>query len=217
MKQKISFYWYQSQWYFIIRFLSVFIALYGAFQFFIGIAAPGGTLHNDFIEQYFNLVQYYTDVLIHFVIQVLHWKGITAYPVGASAIRTTGSGGVNVGFDCLGLGVISIWVAYVVAHKLSFLQKTLWVLIGVFILYLLNISRISLLVMAYEYQWNDWKKLGLDHHTLYNIVSYILMFAMAWLFVEKAVKNKVEAKTEVETKAEDEDKVEDKVETEVEV
>jgi exosortase/archaeosortase len=84
----------------------------------------------------------------------------------------------------------------------------LWVLIGVFILYLLNISRISLLVMAYEYQWNDWKKLGLDHHTLYNIVSYILMFAMAWLFVEKAVKNKVEAKTEIE------DKVEDKVEIE---
>jgi hypothetical protein len=61
--------------------------------------------------------------------------------------------------------------------------------------------------MAYEYQWNDWKKLGLDHHTLYNIVSYILMFAMAWLFVEKAVKNKVEAETK--------DKVETEVETEV--
>jgi hypothetical protein len=54
--------------------------------------------------------------------------------------------------------------------------------------------------MAYEYQWNDWKKLGLDHHTLYNIVSYILMFAMAWLFVEKAVRIKVEveAKAKVE-------------------
>jgi exosortase/archaeosortase family protein len=212
--KKLFYYWNESPWFFTIRFIVLFTALYGGFQFFIGIAAPGGTLHNDFIEQYFNLVQYYTDVLIHFVIQVLHWKGITAYPVGASAIRTAGSGGVNVGFDCLGLGVISIWVAYVVAHKLSFLQKTLWVLIGVFILYLLNISRISLLVMAYEYQWNDWKKLGLDHHTLYNIVSYILMFVMAWLFVEKAVKNKVEAKTEAETKAEDEDKVE--VETEIE-
>ena len=80
----------------------------------------------------------------------------------------------------------------------------LWVLIGVFILYLLNISRISLLVMAYEYQWNDWKKLGLDHHTLYNIVSYILMFAMAWLFVEKAVKNKNKVETEVKAKVENE-------------
>jgi hypothetical protein len=32
------------------------------------------------------------------------------------------------------------------------------------------------------------------------------MFAMAWLFVEKAVKNKVEVETEIEVEIEDEEK-----------
>jgi len=195
MINKIRFYWFESSWYFIIRFLFLFSLLYGIFQFFIGIAAPGGTLHNDFIEANFNLVQYYTDLLIRFVIHVLKWKGIVAFPFGNSSIRTMGHGGVNVGFDCLGLGVISIWIAYVVAHKLTIYKKILGVLFGFLVLYFLNISRIALLVMAYEYHWTDWKKLGLDHHTLYNIVSYIFIFFMGWYFVIKVVKKHTVIKT----------------------
>ena len=188
MINTLRYYWYESSWYYIIRFLFLFSMLYGIFQFFIGIAAPGGTLHNDFIEAHVNLVQYYTDVLIRIVVYILNQTGITAYPYGLSAIRTMGRGGVNVGFDCLGLGVISIWIAYVVAHKLPIWRKILAVSVGIVILYFLNVSRISLLVIAYEYHWTDWKKLGLDHHTLYNIVSYIFMFFMGWYFVVKVVK-----------------------------
>ena len=199
--KKLLYYWNESPWFFTIRFIVLFTLLYGGFQFFIGIAAPGGTIHSAFMEQYVNLVQYYTNLLVNSVIEAAKLFDISAYPFGLSGIRTLGKGGVNVGFDCLGIGVISIWLAYVVAHQLRTKSKLLWSIGGVLILYILNVARITLLVASVEFHWTDWKKLGLDHHTLYNIVSYIAMFFMAWIFVVTGVKAKDEAEIEIKDEA----------------
>lgn len=47
-------------------------------------------------------------------------------------------------------------------------------------LWLINVLRISLLLIAFDKHWSI--PFNMDHHTLFNIVAYILIFGMIWFF-----------------------------------
>lgn len=108
------------------------------------------------------------------------------YPVdqlSPTHLYVRGGRGVNVGYDCLGYGITSFWIAFVFANAGSWKKKGAWMLGGAVFLWFINVLRISLVLVATNRNWKF--PLGWDHHTWFNIVSYSMIFLMMWLYDKK--------------------------------
>lgn len=178
MFQKLTYIYTQSSWSFLARFCTLFGVLYATSEALIGLAAPGGIFHLTFIEQVFNPIQIYTDFLRESVIKLLHLVQIEGVKYKTTSVKTNMIT-INIGYSCLGLGLMSFWTAFIGAH----IQKTATLLkyigIGLLGLYVLNIIRMAMLVVATHLHWTDWKKTELDHHTIYNIIVYAILIVFA--------------------------------------
>ena len=92
--------------------------------------------------------------------------------------------------DCVGYGVYSFWVAFVVANSGSIGRKFTWIVFGVLGLWFINVIRITLFLLAVNKGWP--MPLGWDHHTWFNIFAYLLIFSMIWWYDKtgkKSLKN----------------------------
>lgn len=104
-------------------------------------------------------------------------------------LRMTTGEGVRMVYSCIGYGVMSFWAAFVIANKGSWGKKTAWVLCGLSALWIINVLRLSLLLLADR---NNWKfPLGWDHHTWFNIVAYACIFGMIYFYDRTGKKNAV--------------------------
>lgn len=103
-------------------------------------------------------------------------------------IRINGGKGVFIAMDCVGYGVYSFWIAFVAANSAGFWKKAWWLVLGVVLLWLINIIRITLFLVAINKGW--LMPLGINHHTWFNIVAYLMIFILIWLY-DKSSGNKV--------------------------
>ncbi len=166
-----------------VKFVLKFLALFGIFYYgtllVIGLAAQGG-MYSAFVDKHLDYVSGITRTLVGGTRGLLQIAGIETYTLPNFIIRITGGTGVRIAFDCVGYGVMSFWLAFVLASKGRAVRKLIWVLIGWIILWFININRIALLLLAYN---RDWKMpLGIDHHTWFNIVAYGAIFLMMYIF-----------------------------------
>jgi exosortase/archaeosortase family protein len=76
--------------------------------------------------------------------------------------------------------VYSFWIAFVIANKSSFSRKLVWILIGLFMLWTINVIRISLFLVAVNKHWK--MPLGINHHDWFTIVAYLVIFLMIFAF-----------------------------------
>ena len=95
--------------------------------------------------------------------------------------------GVNVGYSCLGYGVTSFWSAFVFAKIDSWKRKAVWMLGGALVLWIINVIRISLVLIGANSKWKF--PFGWDHHTWFNIAAYLAIFVMIWLYDRSRKKN----------------------------
>ncbi len=86
-------------------------------------------------------------------------------------------------YSCIGYGITSFWLAFVFANKGSWKKKLLWMTGGALVLWIINVVRISLVLLANSKQWAI--PLGWDHHTWFNIVAYGFIFLMMWVYDKK--------------------------------
>ena len=102
-------------------------------------------------------------------------------------IRFNGGRGVYIAMSCVGYGVYSFWIAFVIANKGSFWKKAAWTFFGVLALWFINVIRITLFLTAINKGWP--MPLGIDHHTWFNIFAYLLIFIMIWLYDKRMFKS----------------------------
>ena len=155
---------------FVVQFLFFFAALYGVTLAIIGLSTPGG-LYSGFVANYLDYVSALKGLLQRsssFILALVDIKVINA-----SNYRMLLPNGVSliISMSCVGYGVYSIWLAYVLASDSSGKVKLFAGIIGLLILFLINVSRISL--FAYSLQKEKEMPFGLDHHTYFNILAYI--------------------------------------------
>lgn len=169
---------------FLFFFLSLFTLIYFGFQFISGLAVEGGN-YSPFVAKYFNIASWVRQALIFCTKQLVALLGINSYVENEYVLRAEGGAGIKLIYGCLGIGVYSFWIAYTVASTYNFLKKISWLFVGLFILWTVNVLRISLVLISLK---NNWVfPLGLDHHTWFNIVAYIFIFLLIFLF-EKNIK-----------------------------
>ena len=106
--------------------------------------------------------------------------GVQTYYASEFNIRMVNGRGIMIVYECVGYGVMSFWIAFIVASDGSFKKKIVWVISGLLIFWLLNICRLGLLLVATNKGWPI--PLGWDHHTWFNIVAYIAILIMMYFF-----------------------------------
>ncbi len=164
---------------YLFKFIGIFCLLYFCTIAFIGLTAPGG-YYIPFFDHYFNYVSWLRSSLLYGARAVLSIAGFETYVWNIYTLRIQNGRGVHIGFDCLGYGVLSFWVAFIIANAGSWMKKAKWMVGGFLLIWLINVLRISFLIIAVNKHW--FMPLGLDHHTWFNIAAYGCIFTMIYFF-----------------------------------
>ena len=83
-------------------------------------------------------------------------------------------------YSCVGYGVMSFWIAFILANQVKWQKKIKWIITGVALIFIINVARISLLLVAVNEKWQIF--FNMDNHVLFNIAAYILIFTMIYFF-----------------------------------
>jgi exosortase/archaeosortase family protein len=169
---------------FVVLFVCAYLLLYYSIKFITGIAVPGG-LYSPFVEKYFNIAAWLRSSLILSSKFLLALFDINTVQLDDYVLKLVDGRGVRIVYACLGFAVMSVWAAFIVASSTSLKKKTLWLMGGLLVLWVLNVLRISLVLIAANKGWQF--PFGLDHHTWFNIIAYFFIFIMIFLF-EKNIK-----------------------------
>jgi exosortase/archaeosortase family protein len=145
-----------------------------------GMAAPEGKYYSSFIDKYLDYVSWLRSSLTHATKLFVSAFGYHADLLSPTLLQVRGGRGVHVGYSCLGYGVLSFWIAFVFANRGSWKRKAAWIFGGAFVLWIINVLRISLVLLAANRNWEF--PFGWDHHTWFNIVAYGTIFAMIWVY-----------------------------------
>jgi exosortase/archaeosortase family protein len=172
---------------FTFSFLFLFAFFYYAFQFVAGLAVPGG-YYSAFVEQYFNIASWLRSSLIISTKNFVALFGYNAIRIDDYVLRIVNGRGIRIVFQCLGVAVLCFWLAYVIANNATIKKKMGWLFGGVFLIWAINVVRISLVLITGNNGMNF--PFGIDHHTWFNIVAYAAIFLMMFFF-EKSIKSKI--------------------------
>lgn len=134
--------------------------------------------------KHIDYVSCYRQLLLGSAEKLLDLFGYNAYTRGPYLLYINGKSGLQLVYSCLGIGVLSFWVAYIVTHQNGTAKtKMKWVFTGLLLITVLNIIRIVVLLLAVYKHWINIA--GIDHHTLYNIIVYVIVLLMALYYRKK--------------------------------
>lgn len=167
---------------FVLKFLAFFLFFYVGTELIIGLAAPGG-MYSSFVDHYFDYVTWISNSLVKGTQWFVGLLGYDTYTADNFVVRIVDGTGVRVAYGCVGYGVMSFWLAYLLAVTHPWIKKGMWLIIGWGVLWIINVVRIGLLLIAYNKGWG--MPLGIDHHTWFNIFAYGAIFFMMYLFERK--------------------------------
>lgn len=183
--QRLSVYKYASRYVdvlFLIRFILLFAGIY-FFNFgYMSLIDDRGLLYSSYLDQNLNYFAWLRWTILHMANNILHGIGLKSYVYDMFTIKAPNNHGVYVGLPCLGYGMISFWLAFALAHEDSTLRKVIYGLSGVLLLWLLNCSRVAMLIFAVQHRWNVNK--WMDNHTTFNMAVYALTFLMIIAFYQ---------------------------------
>src|ERR1700744_2009803 len=94
-------------------------------------------------------------------------------------LLVAGHATIQVVYSCLGLGVLSFYTAFVIAYPKPLKSKLIIFFAGAFGIEFLNVIRFAVLAL-YGNKANQL----IDHHTLFNIVIYILISAGLYFWIK---------------------------------
>ena len=164
---------------YILKFGIVFAILYFGTVALIGISTPDD-YYSPFAAKYLNYIDWLRATLLLSTKEMLSWFGYQTYLVDKYDLVMKGGGGIRMVYSCIGYGVMSFWAAFVIANTGRWMKKITWILIGWTALYIINVLRLSILIVAIHKHWA--MPLGWDHHTWFNIVAYLLIFLLIYFY-----------------------------------
>ena len=167
---------------FILKFVIIFVPLYYLHIAFRGITDPND-FYLPFLDAYLNYIKWFEASILHTSDFILHLFGYNSFVEG-QRIEVFNGAFVRFWPSCAGLGIISFWIAFVVAHDINFKLKFYWAFMGIIIIWFINSWRIAILLMSLEDQWKTPQYI--DHHDLYTIIAYGFIFLLMLLFIKTA-------------------------------
>ena len=162
-----------------IKFLLAYCVLYYGTLGIIGLSAPGG-YYSSFIQQYLDYPSPFRSSLLHGTRMILSVFGYKSEVEGIYFLKGENGHRIQLVYSCLGFGLMSFWTAFVFANKGKAKTKLIWIMTGIAALWVINVIRLSLLLIADNKNWPV--PFGMDHHTLYTMVAYVMILVMMWVY-----------------------------------
>ncbi|MEJ7587818.1 MAG: exosortase/archaeosortase family protein [Ferruginibacter sp.] len=169
---------------YLIKFIGIFSILFYGTIGFIGLTAPGG-YYSPLFDHYLNYVSWLRSSLLYGAKFVVSIAGFDTQVKNIYTLAVPDGRGVHVGYDCLGYGVLSFWVAFIIANSGERIKKIKWLAGGMVAIWCINVLRIAILLIAINQQWHA--AFGFDHHTWFNIAAYTFIFTGIY-FYDKSIK-----------------------------
>jgi exosortase/archaeosortase family protein len=164
---------------FVIKFLCLFGLLYGFYIFYLGITSPGGR-YIAFLDIHLNFIAWLRSALIEGSAAILNLLGYQTKTTAAQLL-VVGHNTLHVGYDCLGFGVMCFFTAFVLTYPGILKPKLYFGGIGLIVIQLINLSRFVILALY----WHKSTRVYLsDHHTIFNIVVYIIIAISLYFYIK---------------------------------
>ncbi|MEO7801789.1 MAG: hypothetical protein ABIR81_07305 [Ginsengibacter sp.] len=144
----------------------------------IGLCAPG-KYYSAFADHYLNYIDLLRSSLLNTAKILTGIFGFDTYFVNEYTLRVVNGSGIKMIYSCLGIGVMSFWTAFIIANNEKAGNKLKWLIIGLIMLWTINVLRITFLLIANN---KHWPIPFFDHHTWFNFLAYGLIFLLMWLY-----------------------------------
>ena len=171
---------------YLLKFLGCFCLLYYGTKAWIGITIPGG-YYSYYAAYYLDYISVLRQSLLYGAKVFLLLFGYHSNIENTFYLSMVNGRSIHMVYSCLGYGISSFWVAFIFANEGDVKKKLLWIICGVFLIWIINVTRISMLLLAINNNWHF--PLGLNHHTWFNIVAYASIFA-GIIFYDRSTKKR---------------------------
>lgn len=125
-----------------------------------------------------------TDTTAHFSARLLSFfiNAKAGYSSDYASIFINDDKAVNIADPCNALILFVVYLGFIIAFPASIKKKVLFALGGVLTIFVLNVLRCATLaVVANKYLYI------VDHHFVYNLFVYAIIFVLWYLFTKKAL------------------------------
>jgi exosortase/archaeosortase family protein len=164
---------YYQELFFVSRFV-IFLCLFYYFNlFFIGITAEGGDFYSAFLDKHLNYIRYLRESIIYcssLLLNLCNYETIRL----PYHIKIINGVRVGVGYDCLGYGLMSMHIALALSYPFKIKLRRKYLFFGLLAIYTINVIRIASVGIVYT----EYRNIQIDHHFIFNVIAYILIFAM---------------------------------------
>jgi exosortase/archaeosortase family protein len=164
---------------FTITFLLLFAGLYGFYLFYLGITSPGN-YYSAFLDNNLNFIQWLRCMLLNVSAGILSLLGYQTR-TNATELLVVGRNIIIIGHDCLAIGVMCFFTAFVLAYPRPWPKKLVFLATGLTGIQTLNIARFVLLSLFYKKN----KVYIADQHTLYNVIVYVIIAITLYFWIKR--------------------------------
>jgi exosortase/archaeosortase family protein len=165
---------------FFIKFTLLVLLLYFFSIAFNGIVSPEGKFYSHFLDHNLNYIAWLRNSILYVANFIVQAFGIQSYIYGSQTIKTGSGIEVEIWLPCLGLGIMSFWIAFVFTNNGSWNKKLIWGISGVFAIWFINCCRISIFIIALNRNWKENN--FIDQHALFNIIAYTFIFMLMYFY-----------------------------------
>ncbi len=166
-----------------VKFIVSFIILFAVFYYFniiyYGLTKPGN-LYSPLLADHLNYIRGLRWLLLQSSAQILNWLGYGAI-TSEYDLLVAGHGVIQAIYSCLGLGVISFFAAFVLSYPRKFKAKITFLILGILGIEVLNVMRFIALALF----WKKYPVGGIDHHTAFNILLYVIIAITLYFWVKQ--------------------------------
>ena len=188
---KLKQYWQNPSIRFVVLFLGLFSLFYYFNIFYMGITAPGN-YYSPFLDENLNYISGFRNFLIAvsaWVLRIFDYQVFTS----DTTLHALNAGGINVVYSCLGFGVMSFFVAFVIAWPERSVKSKLWFIpAGLILIQVLNIVRFIMITLFWR---NSPYRSVIDHHTLFNVILYAILLASIYFWINNLNSKRIAAQT----------------------
>jgi exosortase/archaeosortase family protein len=172
-----------------LQFVGIMAALYVLNSATIALISPGGKIYSPFVASYFNYIDWISSAVLNTSDWMNSFIGIPTYFSSPLSLSLASGHKVVMGFSCMGLQLISCWCTFLILYGGKILPRMVAAVGGIGVIILINACRISLLLFSIA---KNWRSLPFaDHHTLFNIVAYLVLAIIGYFFIKSKERSKL--------------------------
>lgn len=173
---------------FVVKLVCLYVLFSQGNLFMNSVLSEGGRFYNAYLDANLDYIQALKSSLIVPAVWIIKLFGVYAIHNEMDVMIVNGPF-LRINYDCLGLGVMSFLAAFVLAFPAKLKAKLKLFVIGLIMIYILNVMRIAALGVLLGF-FESQRRNFTYHHEVFNIMVYICIFVLLYYWIKKNTINK---------------------------